>query len=103
MKSKYRAIKTTIDGITFASKREAYYYQIYSRLQELGQIKNLQMQTSIPFLINGKKMFIYNPDFEFDDDKGHHIVDVKGIETSTFRLKKKLIEAQYGIEIEVVK
>lgn len=103
MRSKYRAIKTTIDGITFASKKEARYYQIYSRLQELGQIKNLQMQTSIPFLINGKKMFTYKPDFEFDDENGHHIVDVKGIETSTFRLKKKLIEAQYNIEIEVVK
>lgn len=103
MKSKYHAIKTTINGITFASKREAYYYQIYSRLQELGQIKNLQMQTSIPFLINGKKMFTYKPDFEFDDDKGHHIIDVKGVLTPVFKLKKKLIEAQYNIEIEVVK
>ena len=103
MQSKYRAVKTTIDGITFASKREARYYQIYSRLQELGQIKNLQLQTSIPFLINGKKMFTYKPDFEFDDDKGHHIIDVKGFETKEFKIKKKIIEAYYGIEIEVVK
>jgi hypothetical protein len=103
MRSKYKSIKTTINGITFASKREARYYQIYSRLQEVGQIKNLQIQTSIPFILNGKKIFAYKPDFEFDDENGHHIVDVKGIETPVFRLKKKLIEEEYNIEIEVVK
>lgn len=103
MRSKYHAIKTTIDGITFDSKREAYYYQLYSRLEELGEIHNLKLQTSIPFLINGKKMFTYKPDFEFDDLMGHHIVDVKGVLTPVFKLKKKLIEAQYNVEIEVVK
>lgn len=103
MKSKYKAIKTTIDGITFASKREARYYQIYSRLEELGEIHNLKLQTSLPFILNGKKIFTYKPDFEFDDEKGHHIVDVKGVFTPVFRLKKKLIEAQYNVEIEVVK
>lgn len=103
MKSKYKAIKTTVDGITFDSKREAYYYQLYSRLEELGEIHNLKLQTSLPFILNGKKIFTYKPDFEFDDDKGHHIVDVKGVETPVFRLKKKLIEEQYNIEIEVVK
>jgi hypothetical protein len=101
--SKYRAIKTTINGITFDSKREAYYYQIYSRLEELGEIHNLKLQTSLPFILNGKKIFTYKPDFEFDDENGHHIVDVKGIETPVFRLKKKLIEAQYSVKIEVVK
>lgn len=101
--SKYKAIKTIVDGITFASKREAYYYQLYSKLQETGMIKNLKMQTSLPFTLNEKKIFTYKPDFEYDDDKGHHIVDVKGVLTPVFRLKKKLIEAQYKIEIEIVK
>ena len=101
--SKYKAIKTVVDGITFASKREAYYYRLYSKMQEAGMIKNLKLQTSIPFKLNGEKIFTYKPDFEFDDDKGHHYIDVKGIETPLFRLKKKLIEKLYKIVIEIVK
>ena len=102
--SKYKAVKTVVDGITFASKREAYYYRLYSKMQEAGMIKNLKLQTSLPFTLNGKKMFTYKPDFEYDDQDGkHHYIDVKGVETPLFRLKKKLIEAQYKIEIEIVK
>ncbi len=101
--SKYKAVKTVVDGITFASKREAYYYRLYSKMQEAGMIKNLKMQTSLPFTLNGKKMFVYKPDFEFDDKDGHHYIDVKGFETKEFKIKKKIIEAFYKIEIEVVK
>jgi hypothetical protein len=101
--SKYKAIKTIVDGITFASKREAYYYQLYSKMKESGLISELQLQPKFPFLYNNKKQFTYVADFSFKDDKGLHIVDVKGVETPLFRLKKKLIEAQYGLKIEVVK
>ncbi len=99
--TKYHAVKTTVDGITFASKREAHYYLIYKRLAELGTIKDLQLQPKFPFIYNGKKMFTYIADFSYVDGAGTHIIDVKGVETANFRLKKKLIEAQYGIEIEV--
>ena len=101
--SKYKAIKTVVDGITFASKREAYYYRLYSKMQEAGMITELQLQPKFPFIYNNKKQFTYIADFSFKDDKGLHIVDVKGVEPPLFRLKKKLIEAQYKIEIEIVK
>ena len=99
--SKYKAVKTSIDGITFASKREAYYYVIYKRLAEVGKIKDLQLQPKFPFIYNGKKIFTYIADFSYVDEFGTHIIDVKGVETPIFRLKKKLIEAQHKIEIEV--
>ena len=102
--SKYKAVKTIVDGFTFASKLEAKYYQIYSAMENAGAIKNLKMQTSLPFFFEGKKIFTYKPDFEYDDVDGkHHYIDVKGVFTPVFRLKKKLIEAQYKIEIEIVK
>ena len=102
--SKYKAVKTIVDGFTFASKREAHYYRIYSAMENAGVIKNLKMQTSLPFIFEGKKIFTYKPDFEYDDQDGvHHYIDVKGVLTPLFRLKKKLIEAQYKIEIEIVK
>lgn len=102
--SKYKAVKTIVDGFTFASKLEAKYYRIYSAMENAGIIKNLKMQTSLPFIFEGKKIFTYKPDFEYDDQDGkHHYIDVKGVETPLFKLKKKLIEAQYKIEIEIVK
>ena len=100
---KYGNIKTVIDGIKFDSKREAYYYQIYKKLEQQGDLWNLKLQTKLDFKLDGKHIFYYKPDFEYDDRNGHHYIDVKGVETAVFRLKKKLIEALYNIEIEIVK
>ena len=41
--SKYKAVKTIVDGFTFASKLEAKYYQIYSAMEKAGIIKNLKI------------------------------------------------------------
>ena len=101
--NKYNNIKTVVDGIKFDSKREAYYYLYYKRLQETKVISNLKLQTSIKFDIDGKHIFTYKADFEYEDEYGHHYIDVKGVETPVFRLKKKLIEAKYKIIIEIVK
>lgn len=101
--NKYNNIKTVVDGIKFDSKREAYYYLYYKRLQENKIISNLKLQTPIKFDIDGKHIFTYKADFEYEDEYGHHYIDVKGVETPVFRLKKKLIEAKYKIIIEIVK
>ena len=101
--NKYNNIKTVVDGINFDSKREAYYYLYYKRLQETKIISNLKLQTPIKFDIDGKHIFTYKADFEYEEEYGHHYIDVKGVETPVFRLKKKLIEAKYKIIIEIVK
>ena len=44
----------------------------------------------------------YIADFEYDDENGHHVVDYKGCVTPVFRLKRKLIKALYGVDIELV-
>lgn len=103
--SKYGNQKVIFDGIKFDSKREASYYMYYKKLQESGTIKNLQLQTKLDFKIDGKKIFTYKPDYEYDDEFGHHYIDVKSPITAknpVFRLKKKIIEASFKIEIEVV-
>lgn len=99
---KYKNDITYIDGIRFASQKEARHYIYLKSLQQQGSIRNLQLQTVLPFQINDKTIFRYKPDFEYDDASGHHIVDVKGMQTPVFRLKKKLIEAQYQCTIEIV-
>lgn len=102
--SKYHNIKTTVDGITFDSKAEAHYYSFLKYRQGSGTLFNLRLQVPYVFKIDGKKIFTYKADFQYTDKEGkEHVIDVKGVETPVFRLKKKLIEAQYDIEIEVVK
>ena len=41
-KSKYRAVKTEVDGITFDSKREAARYMELMLMQRAGEIKRLE-------------------------------------------------------------
>lgn len=104
--TKYRAKKTEIDGIVFDSGKEARQYLIYKNLENDGEIKNLRTQVKYPFVYENKKMFTYIADFVYEDKENKtHVIDVKSNVTAKlpiFRLKKKLIEAQYGIEIEIV-
>lgn len=109
-RSKYYSKKVIVDGIKFDSKKEAAYYQKLKILEKTGKIKNLTLQKEFllqeKFKLNGKtrREINYRADFSYistDDDK-LHIVDVKGYRTDVYKLKKKLFEYKYGIEIEEV-
>lgn len=102
---KYRNKIVTVDGRKFQSKKEGLHYLYLKELQEKGTIKNLQCQTKLDFKIDGKHIFNYLADFSYEDEFGMHYIDVKSEATAKlplFKLKKKLIEAQHHIEIEVV-
>lgn len=102
--SKYHNIKTVVNGITFDSKREAFYYNLYRKREKAKELFNLQRQIPYVFKLDDKKIFTYKADFQYTDTDGKtHVIDVKGVLTPVFRLKKKLIEAQHNIEIEIVK
>lgn len=102
-RSKYGAVKTIIDGITFDSKAEARRYTILKLLEKQGLIKNLELQPKYllqeGFKKNGKtyRAINYIADFRYWDCDRKCIVveDVKGICTDTFRIKQKLFEYKY--------
>lgn len=97
-KSKYRNSPTTVDGIRFDSKKEAEYYKKLKLLQESGEVSFFLRQVPIHF--SGGK---YVADFlVVYADGTAKIVDVKGVETEVFKLKKRIIEAEYPFEITVV-
>ena len=103
-RSKYNAKKTVVDGIVFHSKAEARRYPILKLLEKSGHIKDLRLQVPFVYRINDKKIFTYYADFTyFDVNNNDTIEDVKGMKTPVYRLKKKLIEAHYGIKITEVK
>ena len=95
--SKYRAIKTEVDGIWFASKKEAKRYQELRLLEEAGEITHLELQPIYEINYKGEKICKYQADFRyFDQKKRMRVVeDVKGMKTPVYRLKKKLVEAFY--------
>ena len=99
--SKYHAIKTEVDGFIFDSKAEARRYKELRLLEKNGDIADLELQPKFLVEVKGKKICTYLADFQyFDRAKGAHVVeDVKGVKTPVYRLKKKLVEAIYGIEI----
>lgn len=99
--SKYRAVRTTIDGVTFASKREAKRFCELKAMQQAGEISDLELQPVFPIKVNGVLACKYVADFRYRKHAQTTIVveDVKGMKTPVYRLKKKLVEAIYGIEI----
>ena len=102
--SKYRAVKMTLDGVRFDSKREALEYARLKMLQGAKLITNLERQTVFPIEINGKRVCEYRADFTWTDETGaRRAIDIKGFDTPVSRLKRKLVEAVHGIEIEIVR
>ena len=126
-RSKYKAVKTTVDGITFDSKKEAKRYTELKLLEKAGHITHLELQPEYQITINGAKICKYKADFRYftvraesnersynskgewqtptktGDKEGQIVEDVKGFKTPIYRLKKKLVEASYpGTQIKEI-
>jgi len=99
MRHKYNAVQTKLDGIKFASKKEANYYTTLKLRKQAGDV--VQFLRQIPFYLPGG--VVYRVDFlEFWADGTVHFIDVKGMQTPEFKAKKKMVEQLYApIEIEL--
>jgi hypothetical protein len=97
--TKYGAIRTEVDGITFASKAEARRYDELKLMLKAGAISRLDIQPRFPLTVNGVTVGAYVGDFAYMDNGKLVVEDVKGVKTPVYRLKAKLVRALYGIEI----
>lgn len=101
--AKYHNKRTTVDGITFDSKKEAKRYAELKMLEKGGAISQLVLQPRFElqesFKKNGKtyRKIEYVADFMYrDNEKNVTIVeDVKGIKTDVYKLKRKMFEKVY--------
>jgi len=98
-KNKYRAIKTTIDGIKFDSMKEGARYRQIKLLEKAGKITDLELQPKYDLIVNGKKVGFYKADFRYIEEGKLVVEDVKGMKTAIYNLKKKMIKAIYDIDI----
>jgi Protein of unknown function (DUF1064). len=86
--------KLSIDGIRFDSKMEGEYYQELLWLIKDGTLTKVECHPS--FVLQDKPKITYIADFKLTFANGEQtIVDIKGVETAAFRLKKKLFAAKY--------
>ena len=98
--SKYRAIKTTVDGIIFASKKEAGRYSELKLLERAGLIRDLRLQPVFPIVYNSVKICKYVGDFSYFEGNRFVVEDTKGFRTPVYRLKLRLMAAFYpGITV----
>ena len=110
-KSKYNNQKTIVDGIKFDSKKEAEYYCQLKLLKQAGEIKDYRLQPRYElqpaFEKNSKKYraITYIADFAIINNDGTtEVVDIKGVETQVFKIKKKIFEYMYPeLNLKVVK
>lgn len=102
-RSKYGNKKTVVDGITFDSKREAERYGCLKLMLRSGLISDLRLQVPYQISVNGVKVCKYVADFVYLDGGKEVVEDVKGMKTSIYNLKKKLMKACFGVSISEVK
>lgn len=102
MMSKYKNIKVTVDGINFDSKREADYYLYLKKKKEEGLIKDFSLQPKFvlqeSFRKNGVlfRAITYKADFKVENLDGKvDIIDIKGMQTTVFKIKQKLFERKF--------
>ncbi|MBR4486086.1 DUF1064 domain-containing protein [bacterium] len=107
--SKYHNKKVEYDGHTFDSQKEKAYYIKLKLMEKADEIFDLELQKEFvlieTFKLNDKtyRKMSYYADFTYLDKEGkYHIIDVKGIRTKEYLLKKKLLAWKYGLEIEEV-
>lgn len=102
MKSKYHAVKEEVDGITFASRKEAQRYRELKLMERAKAIQDLQIQVAFPLIKKSAygREIKYIADFVYYDN-GHMVVeDTKGFRTDVYKIKKRLMAEIYGITIK---
>jgi hypothetical protein len=87
MKSKYNAKKVTIDGIKFDSKSEGEYYLFLKQMESLGKLAIIELQ---PKVYLTKTRILYKLDFKIIENGEEIYIDVKGMVTPVFNIKKRL-------------
>lgn len=97
---KFKARAVDDDGHHFPSKLEHEFYRKLLLRKKMGEVIFFLRQ--VPFHLPGGVKYLV--DFLVFYANGNvKLFDVKGMETSEFKMKKKMVEALYPVTIEIVK
>jgi hypothetical protein len=99
IRHKFHAVPTEADGMKFSSKKEARAYGSLKLQQRAGEVVFFLRQ--VPFHLPGGVRYVV--DFQVFYAAGHvRFLDAKGMETESFKAKKRIVEAIYPIFIECI-
>ena len=106
--NKYNAKKTEFMGFKFDSKWEAERYGQLVSMEMAGVVQDLRRQVTYDIMVNEQRICKYIADFVYtlihEDGKKEKIVeDAKGVQTTDFVIKKKLMKAVFDIKIKISK
>ena len=97
--SKYGNKKIVIDGYKFDSLAEGRRYGKLKILELRGDISKLEIHPRFDLHVNSKKICAYVADFQYIESGIKIVEDVKGVKTAVYRIKNKMMMAEYGIKI----
>jgi hypothetical protein len=109
--NKYRNKRIVVDGINFQSIKESRRYGVLKMMKLAGQIVGFECQYPFKVYEDGKWMFTYKCDFRVEVAPGVYVIeDVKPLDrrtgkfltTSTFKLKKKIVEKNFNVKIILI-
>lgn len=106
-KSKYKNKRTLYNGIWYDSQSEASYAKTLDDLSMLHvddprRPSSVARQVPYPIHQNGELMFTYYADFVVTYVDKTDVIDVKGVETDVYKIKKKFVENFYNIKIKEI-
>ncbi len=96
--SKYHNERVMVDGINFASKKEASHYRKLKLLQQAGEVEWFIMQ--VPFRLTGGVRYVADFVVKWKDGRVS-VQDAKGMKTDVYRIKAKQMKELYQ-EVEEV-
>ena len=91
--------RRTMDGITFRSRVEMTRYGQLRIAERAGMIRELRHATRFPLRVNGVLVGHYTCDFDYVDEHGRVIEELKTTGTAKetdYRLRKNLFQALYS-------
>lgn len=101
---KYGNKPMVLDGHRFDSQMEARRYEQLKLLERAGEIRDLAIHPAYPITVGDRHICIYEADFAYVDTRGIVVVeDVKGAKTALYLLKKKLLKAVHGLDVQEVR
>jgi hypothetical protein len=96
MIQKYKNTKTIVDGIKFDSKLESRAYEILRDNQIQVKLQpSFELQAKYKHGKESIRAIIYKADFLVTINGIEYIIDIKGMETPVFKLKKKILLYKY--------
>lgn len=101
-KNKYNNSKTSVDGITFDSKKEARRYGDLKNMERAGEISRLELQPQYSFAGPFGHIGKYKADFRYIRNGEVIVEDVKSPATAKktdYRLRVKMMKAFYDIDV----